>query len=91
METADILSLVTIIVTLILGFISKKSKFINNNLIPVQNVIIGIVMCIVNYLITKDVSAAVLTSGILAGGIYDIGNNINKMLYPELKQSEEHE
>ena len=67
MELTQIISLVTFIVTLILGFVSKKSKFISNNLIPVQRII------------TKDFNTAIALSGIMAGGAYDIVHNIQKM------------
>lgn len=79
MELAQIISLVTFIVTLILGFISKKSKFISNNLIPVQNLLIGLIVAIVEWIITKDFNTAIALSGIMAGGAYDVVHNIQKM------------
>ena len=69
----------TFIVTLILGFVSKKSKFISNNLIPVQNLLIGLVVAVVEWIITKDFNTAIALSGIMAGGAYDIVHNIQKM------------
>lgn len=79
MELAQIITLVTFIVTLILGFVSKKSKFISNNLIPVQNLLIGLIVAIVEWIITKDFNTAIALSGIMAGGAYDIVHNIQKM------------
>ena len=79
MNTEQILSLVTIVITLILGQISKKSKFIKTNQIPIQNIIIGVVMAIVEYMITKDFSAAITISGLAAGGIYDLASNIKSI------------
>lgn len=79
MELAQIITLVTFIVTLILGFVSKKSKFISNNLIPVQNLLIGLVVAVVEWIITKDFNTAITLSGIMAGGAYDIVHNIQKM------------
>ncbi len=79
MELAQIITLVTFIVTLILGFVSKKSKFISNNLIPVQNLLIGLVVAVVEWIITKDFNTAIALSGIMAGGAYDIVHNIQKM------------
>lgn len=76
----DILTIVTAIVTYILGIISKKSKFINNNLIPLQNLSIGLIVAIVEWIITKDFSTALALSGILAGGVYDIFHNLEKIL-----------
>lgn len=79
MELTQIISLVTFIVTLILGFVSKKSKFISNNLIPVQNLLIGLIVAVVEWIITKDFNTAIALSGIMAGGAYDIVHNIQKM------------
>lgn len=79
MELAQIITLVTFIVTLILGFVSKKSKFVSNNLIPVQNLLIGLIVAVVEWIITKDFNTAIALSGIMAGGAYDIVHNIQKM------------
>lgn len=79
MELTQIITLVTFIVTLILGFISKKSTFISNNLIPVQNLLIGLIVAVVEWIITKDFNTAIALSGIMAGGAYDIVHNIQKM------------
>ena len=80
MELTNIITMVTIIVTWILGIVSKKSKFINNNLIPVQNILIGVVVAIIEWIITKDFKVAIALSGILAGGTYDIIHNLDKMI-----------
>lgn len=83
MTINEIVSIVTIVVTLILGVISKKSEKVNNKLIPIQNLMIGIIVAIVEWIITKDFSTAIALSGLIAGGTYDIVNNLNK-----LKESE---
>ena len=80
MELTEILTIVTIIVTWVLGFLSKKSKFINNNLIPVQNILIGVVVAVIEWIITKDFKVAIALSGVLAGGTYDIIHNLDKMI-----------
>ena len=80
MELTDILTMVTIIVTWILGIVSKKSKFINNNLIPIQNILIGVVVAIIEWIITKDFKVAIALSGLFAGGVYDIIHNLDKMI-----------
>ena len=80
MELTNIITMVTIIVTWILGIVSKKSKFINNNLIPVQNILIGVVVAIIEWIITKDFKTSIALSGILAGGTYDIIHNLDKMI-----------
>ena len=80
MELTNIITMVTIIVTWILGIVSKKSKFINNNLIPVQNILIGVVVAIIEWIITKDFKVAIALSGVIAGGTYDIIHNLDKMI-----------
>ena len=80
MEPETILQLVTILVTLVLGVISKKSTFISNNLIPIQNIAIGIIMTIIMWIITKDFNAAYALCSTAAGGIYDIVHNIQKLI-----------
>ena len=80
MELTQIITIVTIILTWILGIFAKKSKFISNNLIPIQNILIGVIVAIIEWIITKDFKVAIAMSGLLAGGVYDVLNNINKMI-----------
>lgn len=79
MELSEILSIVTFGVTLICGFITKKCPKISNKIIPIQNLAIGIIVAVIEWIITKDFSTAIALSGILAGGSYDIIHNLNKM------------
>lgn len=74
-----IITIVTMIVTYILGIFSKKSTWLSNNLIPVQNLVIGLVVAIVYWIITKDFSIAIAVSGLVAGGVYDIEHNLKKI------------
>lgn len=80
MDLANITTLVTIIVTWILGVVVKKCKWISNNLIPVQNIAIGLIVAVIEWLITKDFNTAVAMSGLIAGGAYDIVHNLEKMI-----------
>jgi len=89
MEKEYIVYLVSMLITLILGHISKKSDFISNNLIPIQNLLIGVVICLIEWLITKDFSIALAFSGLMAGGSYDIIHNLNKIKQGN-KEWEEH-
>lgn len=75
-----IFSLVTMIVTFLCGLAAKKSTWMDNNLIPVQNLLIGIIFAIIEWIATKDFSTAIMLSGLVAGGTYDIGHNIMKIL-----------
>lgn len=79
MELKEILTLVTFIVTLICGYISKKNTKISNKIIPIQNLLIGLIVAIVEWIITKDFNTAIALSGLLAGGTYDIVHNFNKI------------
>ena len=73
-------NIITLIVTLLLGSVAKKVKFFENNLIPIQNIVIGITVAIIEFAITKDFSVAIAVSGIAAGGAYDIFHNIGKLI-----------
>lgn len=79
MGLEEILILVTFVVSFVLGIVSKKSKFVKDELIPIQNIAVGIIIAIIEFIITKDFSTAIAISGIAAGGTYDILHNIEKM------------
>ena len=79
MELNMIVYLVTMVVTWILGYIAKRHTSLNNKLIPIQNIIIGIIVMLIEWAITKDLNVAIVTSGIMAGGAYDIVHNLNKI------------
>lgn len=83
MELADILTVVTIVITWIMGYFAKKSSFINTNLIPLQNIGIGLVIAIIEWIITKDFNTAIALSGLLAGGAYDVFHNLEKIIKKE--------
>ena len=83
MELTQIITVVTVILTWILGIFAKKSKFISNNLIPIQNILIGLTVAIIEWVITKDFKVAIALSGLLASGTYDIAHNLKKLIYNE--------
>ena len=80
MTTEYLFALVTIIVEIVLGYISKKSPKISNKLIPIQNLLIGVIIAVIEYIITKDFNTAIAISGLIAGGTYDIVHNLEKFL-----------
>ena len=80
MASSDIVAFVTFIVTFILGLFSKKSTFIRNEMIPIQNILVGVLVAIIEWIITKDFNTAIAISGIVAGGTYDIFHNLEKIL-----------
>ena len=83
MELSTLISLVTIIVTWLLGYISKWSTWVNNRIIPIQNILIGLIVAIVEWIVTKDFKIAIALSGIIAGGTYDVFHNLEKIVKGE--------
>ena len=83
MELTEIITVVTIIITWILGALAKKFNWLSTNLIPVQNIAIGIIVAIIEWIITKDFSTAIALSGLIAGGSYDIFHNLKKLIKGE--------
>ena len=79
MGITEIFAMVTFVVTFICGFIVKKIPQISNKLIPLQNLAIGLIVAVIEWIITKDFSTAILLSGVMAGGVYDIGHNLKKL------------
>lgn len=89
MNTEIIMSLVTIVVTFILGLIVKKVNWVSDNLIPLQNLIIGIIVSLIYYFMTKDVSINIALSGLLTGGTYDIIKNLKELINNTSNTTEE--
>ena len=83
MELSTLISLVTIIVTWVLGVISKRYTALNNKLIPIQNILIGVIVAGIEWIVTKDFSTAIALSGIIAGGTYDVFHNLEKIVRGE--------
>ena len=79
MTLEAIIMLVTMLVTFFCGLIAKKVSWFNTNLIPIQNILIGVIVAVIEWIITKDFSTAIAISGLIAGGIYDIGHNLQKI------------
>ena len=89
MNTEIIMSLVTIVVTFILGIIAKKICWVSDNLIPLQNLVIGIIVSLIYYFMTKDVSINIALSGLLTGGTYDIIKNLKELINNSSNNEEE--
>lgn len=83
MELSTLISLVTIIVAWLLGYISKRSTWVNNRIIPIQNILIGLIVAIIEWVVTKDFKVAIALSGIIAGGTYDVFHNLEKIVKGE--------
>ena len=80
MELEYIVSLVTILVTFVLGIIAKKNPKMSNKLIPMQNLLVGVIIALIDFAITKDFKVAIMLSGLLAGGTYDLVKNLGLLL-----------
>lgn len=80
MELEYIVSLVTILVTFVLGIIAKKNPKMSNKLIPMQNLLVGLIIALIEFAITKDFKVAIMLSGLLAGGTYDLVKNLQELL-----------
>lgn len=81
MSNVELISIVTFGVTILMGIVSKKVKFISNNLIPIQNILIGVIVALIEFLIIKDFSYSIAVSGLVAGGVYDIVHNLDKIVH----------
>lgn len=80
MDLEIIISIVTVLVSFVLGLIAKRVIWINNHIIPLQNLLVGIIAAVIYYIITKDVNLVIAGLGLFTGGVYDIGNNLKKLL-----------
>ena len=88
MNYETIIFLVTLVVQWLFGFLSKNKMKMDPNLIPYQNLIIGVVVAIIEWIITKDLKEALIISGLFAGGVYDLVHNISSMnWYKKLKNT----
>ena len=80
MENSYIIGLITVVITLIAGEITKKYPNIDKKkVIPVQNILIGVVIATVNWIVTKDFNLAIAGSGLFAGGMYDLLSNLKQL------------
>ena len=74
-----IVTFTTMVVVWILGRISKKSKYVDNNVIIFQYITVGLIVTGIYYWITGDLSKAVMLSGLFATTGYDMLHNIQKL------------
>ena len=80
MNLEIILSVVVMIVTFILGLVAKKVTWISNNLIPLQNLVIGVIMALIYFFFFIDISIAIVSAGIMTGGAYDLVKNLKELV-----------
>lgn len=80
MNLETIIASVTMIVSLVCGMIAKKVKWFNNKLIPIQNLLIGLISALIYYLYTRDFNLVIASTGLFAGGAYDIVHNLKLVI-----------
>lgn len=77
------ITIATIIATIIIGQLTKKYTDLESKQIPLQNLAIGIIVCIIQFAITRDINTAVAVSGLMSGGIYDLNKSISQIFSKE--------
>ena len=85
-NTELIITLLTVTLTWVLGFLSKRCPYINNNLIIIQNIVIGLSVSIFYFAITKDFNLAITLSGVFAETGYNLIHNIEKLIDADKKK-----
>ena len=85
-NTELIITLLTVTLTWVLGFLSKRCPYINNNLIIIQNIVIGLSVSIFYFAITKDFNLAITLSGVFAETGYNLIHNIEKLIAEDKKK-----
>lgn len=73
---ANLIPVISMVVSLVFGFLAKKFNWMKSKYIPIQNAVIGLIAAVVYCLVTGDVNwvQAIITalSGLMAGGVYDL-------------------
>ena len=77
--------LATVIATLIIGELTKKYTTLKSKQLPLQDLLIGLIVCFIEFLITKDLNLALTLSGLISGGTYDAGKAIKQLFCKEDK------
>ena len=75
-----IIMMLTHIIVWILGALSKKNENIKNDMIIFQNGIVGLISCFLYYVVTKDFSVAIATSGLTADIVYNLVHSSYKLI-----------
>jgi len=81
----EILSYVTMIVVWVLGKVAKKSTIINNNFIPFQSAIIGLIAMGLYYYATGDLEGILVGSAIIATYVYDAWKGVKELAVKFIK------
>ena len=80
MDVSTIISIVTIFVTFVCGLVAKRLSWFNSKLIPIQNLLIGLIAGIIYYFMTRDINLVIMSIGLGTGGTYDLLKNLKQVL-----------
>lgn len=80
MDIQDIFCITSVVVTCILRPIVRKYPNIKNSMKYLTNLLIGIIVATTEWLVTKDFNFAIAISGLMAGGAYDLFQNLRLFL-----------
>lgn len=84
MENLELtIGIVTLVVTWVLGELSKKYGWIEKKVIPLQNLLVGVIAGLIYSIITRDVNLVISSLGLFAGGTYDVVHNFKKIISEE--------
>lgn len=86
MELETLISIITVVVTWVLGVVAKHHTSLNNKLIPIQNILVGLLVALIEWIVTKDFQLAIALSGLIAGGTYDVFHNLRKIIEEEMDE-----
>ena len=75
-----IIMMLTQIIVWILGALSKKNENIKNDMIIFYIFIVGLISCFLYYVVTKDFSVAIATSGLTADIVYNLVHSSYKLI-----------
>ena len=84
-----IIGLVSMIITWLLGKITKRYTKLSNKLIPLQNIIIMIICVAIYYLATGNLSTVIAAGSPVATLIYDVLHNVKEYNLEKLEEPEE--
>lgn len=89
MDINYVVALVTVLITLVVGEITKKcTKIPSKYIIPIQNLLIGIIVACIQWIITGNFNSAIASSGLIAGGTYDLVKNISLFISNDEEKEE---
>lgn len=83
-----IISLVSMIITWLLGKITKRYTKLSNKLIPLQNAIIMLICVAIYYFATGNISTVIAAGSPVATLIYDVLHNVNQYKWERIEDFE---